>query len=90
MKKYDIVQGGIKRIPLEYGRYYELDWFNVDRSVRIPGVHTWTTFGFKSGCFGLVFDMRGDSLELPKDRSAQIHLLERWKTELGIWRERHE
>ncbi len=85
--KYDIVQGGIKRIPLEYGRYYELDWFNVDRSVVIPGVPTWTSFGFKSGCFGLVFDMRGDQLELPKDRSAQIHLLERWKTELGVWRE---
>ena len=90
VQKYDIIQGGIKRIPLEYGRYYELDWFNVDRNFTIPGVTTWTSFGFKSGCFGLVFDMRGDRLEMPKERNAQIHLLERWKSELGVWREREE
>ena len=88
--KYDIVQGGIKRIPLEYGRYYEMDWFNVSKGVTIPSVTTWTSVGFKSGCFGLVFDMRGNSLELPKDRSAQIHLLQRWKSELGVWREKTE
>lgn len=86
VEKYDIVQGGIKRIPLEYGRYYELDWFNVNKSVTIPGVPTWTSIGFKAGCFGLVFDMRGNSLDLPADRNAQIHLLERWKTELGEWK----
>ena len=90
MEKYDIIQGGIKRIPLEYGRYYELDWFNVNSGVGIPGVTTWTSVGFKSGCFGLVFDMRGNSLDLPKDRSAQIHLLQRWKSELGVWREKTE
>ncbi len=90
VQKYDIIHGGIKRIPLEYGRYYEIDWFNVDKSVSIPGVSTWTSFGFKSGCFGLVFDMRGNSIEFPKDRSAQIHLLERWKTELGVWRDQQE
>lgn len=90
MQKYDIIQGGIKRIPLEYGKYYELDWFNVSKSLTIPGVTTWTSVGFKSGCFGLVFDMRGDSLDLPKDRSAQIHLLQRWKSELGVWREKSE
>ncbi|MBQ6509316.1 MAG: glutamate mutase L [Flexilinea sp.] len=90
MEKYDIVQGGIKRIPLEYGRYYEMDWFNVSSGVMIPSVTTWTSVGFKSGCFGLVFDMRGDSLDLPKDRSAQIHMLQRWKSELGVWREKTE
>ena len=90
MEKYDIIQGGIKRIPLEYGRYYELDWFNVSSGVSIPSVTTWTSVGFKSGCFGLVFDMRGNTLELPKDRSAQIHLLQRWKSELGVWREKTE
>ena len=87
IEKVDIIQGGIKRIPLEYGRYYELDWFNVNKSVTIPGVPTWTSIGFKAGCFGLVFDLRGDTLEMPKDRSSQIHLLERWKTELGSWRD---
>ncbi len=87
MDKIDIIQGGIKRIPLEYGRYYELDWFNVNKSVRLPGIPTWTSIGFKAGCFGLVFDMRGETLEMPKDRTAQIHLLERWKNELGVWRE---
>ena len=90
MQKYDIIQGGIKRIPLEYGKYYELDWFNVNKSLTIPGVTTWTSVGFKSGCFGLVFDLRGDTLELPKDRSAQIHMLQRWKSELGVWREKTE
>ncbi len=59
----------------------------MNNSVRLPGVQTWTPVGFKSGCFGLVFDMRGNALELPKDRSAQIHLLDRWKSELGVWRE---
>ena len=87
IEKVDIVQGGIKRIPLEYGRYYELDWFNVNKSVTIPGVPTWTSIGFKAGCFGLVFDMRGEKLEMPGERSAQINLLERWKTELGSWRD---
>ena len=87
IEKVDIVQGGIKRIPLEYGRYYELDWFNVNKSVTIPGVPTWTSIGFKAGCFGLVFDMRGEKLEMPEERSAQINLLERWKTELGSWRD---
>lgn len=87
IEKADIVQGGIKRIPLEYGRYYELDWFNVNKSVTIPGVPTWTPIGFKAGCFGLVFDMRGEKLEMPAERSAQIHLLERWKKELGSWRD---
>ena len=87
IEKVDIIQGGIKRIPLEYGRYYELDWFNVSKSVTLPGIPTWTSIGFKAGCFGLVFDMRGETLEMPKDRTAQIHLLERWKNELGEWRE---
>lgn len=87
IEKVDIIQGGLKRIPLEYGRYYELDWFNVNKSVTIPGVPTWTSIGFKAGCFGLVFDMRGEKLEMPPERSAQIHLLERWKTELGSWRD---
>lgn len=87
IEKVDIVQGGIKRIPLEYGRYYELDWFNVNKSVIIPGVPTWTSIGFKAGCFGLVFDMRGEKLEMPGERNAQINLLERWKTELGSWRD---
>ena len=87
IEKVDIIQGGIKRIPLEYGRYYELDWFNVNKSVTLPGIPTWTSIGFKAGCFGLVFDMRGETLEMPKDRTAQIHLLERWKNELGAWRE---
>ena len=87
IEKADIIQGGIKRIPLEYGRYYELDWFNVNKSVTLPGIPTWTSIGFKAGCFGLVFDMRGETLEMPKDRTAQIHLLERWKNELGAWRE---
>ena len=87
IEKVDIIQGGIKRIPLEYGRYYELDWFNVSKSVTLPGVPTWTSIGFKAGCFGLVFDMRGETLDMPKDRTAQIHLLERWKNELGEWRE---
>ena len=87
IEKFDIIQGGIKRIPLEYGRYYELDWFNVNKSVKIPGVPTWTSIGFKAGCFGLIFDMRGDALEMPEDRAAQIHLLERWKKELGQWRD---
>ncbi|MBR6090236.1 MAG: glutamate mutase L [Anaerolineaceae bacterium] len=86
MNKVDVIQGGISRIPLEYGRYYELDWFNVNKSVTIPGVPTWTTIGFKAGCFGLVFDMRGETLEMPKDRAAQIHLLDRWKNELGSWK----
>lgn len=90
VQKHDIIQGGIKRIPLEYGRYYELDWFNVSKNMVIPEVPTWTPVGFKSGCFGLVFDLRGDSLELPKDRSAQIHLLNRWKSELGVWRDKQE
>ena len=88
VQKHDIIQGGIKRIPLEYGKYYELDWFNMSKGVELPGVPTWTSVGFKSGCFGLAFDLRGDSLELPKDRSQQIHLLERWKSELGVWREK--
>lgn len=87
IEKVDIIQGGIKRIPLEYGRYYELDWFNVNKSVTLPGIPTWTSIGFKAGCFGLVFDMRGETLDMPKDRTAQIHLLERWKNELGAWRE---
>lgn len=87
IEKADIIQGGIKRIPLEYGRYYELDWFNVNKSVKIPGVPTWTSIGFKAGCFGLVFDMRGEKLDMPDERSAQIHLLDRWKTELGSWRD---
>ena len=87
IEKVDIIQGGIKRIPLEYGRYYELDWFNVSKSVTLPGIPTWTSIGFKAGCFGLVFDMRGETLDMPKDRTAQIHLLERWKNELGEWRE---
>ena len=87
IEKADIIQGGIKRIPLEYGRYYELDWFNVNKTVKIPGVPTWTSIGFKAGCFGLVFDMRGEKLDMPDERSAQIHLLDRWKTELGSWRD---
>ena len=87
IEKADIIQGGIKRIPLEYGRYYELDWFNVNKSVKIPGVPTWTSIGFKAGCFGLVFDMRGEKLDMPDERSAQIHLLDRWKTELSSWRD---
>jgi hypothetical protein len=86
IQKIDIVQGGIKRIPLEYGRYYELDWFNVNKSVALPGIPTWTSIGFKAGCFGLVFDMRGETLEMPKDRGAQIHLLDRWRSELGSWK----
>lgn len=86
VKKYDIIQGGIKRIPLEYGRFYEIDWFNLGSSVTVPGVPTWTSVGFKSGCFGLVFDMRGNKIEFPKDRSQQIHLLDRWKKELGSWK----
>ncbi len=90
VQKYDIIQGGIKRIPLEYGRYYELDWFNMSKGTVLPGVPTWTSVGFKAGCFGLVFDLRGDTLDLPKDRSQQIHLLERWKSELGVWREKKE
>ena len=90
VQKHDIIQGGIKRIPLEYGKYYELDWFNMNKSVSMPGVQTWTSIGFKSGCFGLVFDMRGESIALPKDRAAQIHLQERWKSELGVWRNREE
>ena len=90
LKKYDIVQGGIKRIPLEYGRYYEMDWFNVSKGVGIPGMSSWNPVGFKSGCFGLVFDMRDEVLTLPKERSAQIHLLQRWKSELGSWREHDE
>ena len=87
VEKYDIFQGGIKRIPLEYGRYYELNWFNVDKSVTLPGIPTWTSIGFKAGCFGLVFDLRGEKLELPDERSAQIHLLDRWRSELGSWKE---
>ena len=87
MQKIDIFQGGIKRVPLEYGRYYEMDWFNVNKSVTLPGIPTWTPIGFKAGCFGLVFDMRGDKLELPDDRAAQIHLLDRWRSELGKWKE---
>lgn len=83
--KHDIFQGGIKRIPLQYGRYYELDFYNVNKGVVIPGVQTWTSIGFKSGCMGLVFDMRGEKLTPAKDRTAQIHLLERWKGEMGIW-----
>ena len=90
IQKHDIIQGGIKRIPLEYGRYYEMDWFNVSKNLTIPEVPTWNSVGFKSGCFGIVFDMRGNSLELPKDRSAQIHLLNRWKNELGVWREKQD
>ena len=90
IQKHDIIQGGIKRIPLEYGRYYEMDWFNVSKNLEIPGVSTWTSVGFKSGCFGIVFDMRGNTLDMPKDRSAQIHLLNRWKSELGVWREKQE
>ncbi len=86
VKKYDIIQGGIKRIPLEYGRFYEIDWFNLGGSVTVPGVPTWTSVGFKSGCFGLVFDMRGNTIEFPKERAHQIHLLDRWKKELGSWK----
>ncbi len=90
IQKHDIIQGGIKRIPLEYGRYYEMDWFNVSKNLEIPGASTWTSVGFKSGCFGIVFDMRGNTLEMPKDRSAQINLLNRWKSELGVWRDKQE
>ena len=90
VKKHDIFQGGIKRIPLEYGRYYEMDWFNISKTVCVPGMSSWNPVGFKSGCFGLVFDMRDEVLSLPKDRSAQIHMLQRWKSELGTWRTQEE
>lgn len=85
IQKHDIIQGGIKRIPLKYGQYYELNWLNMNKAVEIPGVQVWTPISFKSGCFGLVFDLRGNTIELPVEREAQIHMLDRWKHEIGKW-----
>lgn len=85
VRKFDVPRGRIYRIPLDYGKNYELDFLKVPREVSIPGVRIWTPLGFKSGCFGIVFDTRGDVLELPKDRTSQIGKLKFWKDELGPW-----
>ncbi|MHC1773125.1 MAG: glutamate mutase L [Flexilinea sp.] len=85
VRKYEIPRGRIYRIPLEYGKNYEMDWISVPKGINIPGVRIWTPVGFKSGCFGVVFDTRGERLYLPKDRSAQIGKLKYWKEELGPW-----
>lgn len=85
VRKHEIVQGGIVRIPLTFGRHYELDWYDVSNAVTIPGVRIGTPIEFRAGCMGLVFDLRGNDLTMPKEREAQIHLLDRWKKELGSW-----
>ncbi|NMB93170.1 MAG: hypothetical protein GYA26_03030 [Flexilinea flocculi] len=85
VRKFDVPRGRIYRIPLDFGKNYELDFLKIPKEVSIPGVRTWTPLGFKSGCFGIVFDTRGDALELPKDRTSQISKLKFWKDELGPW-----
>ncbi len=85
VRKFDVPRGRIFRIPLDYGKNYELDFLQVPKEISIPGVRIWTPLGFKSGCFGVVFDTRGNSLDLPKDRTSQIAKLKFWKEELGPW-----
>ncbi len=88
-RNYEIPAGRIFRIPLEYGKNYELNWVNVGRQISLPGVKTWATLGFKSGCFGLVFDTRpvlNGKLRLPKERTAQMSRIEEWKKMLGPWK----
>ena len=88
-RKYEIPNGRIFRIPLEYGKNYEMDWTSVPRNLTIPGVKTWATVGFKSGCFGLVFDTREvkeGKIKLPKDKAVRLRKLESWSEELGPWK----
>lgn len=88
VREYDVPNGRIFRIPLEYGRNYELNWISIPRSVTIPGVKTWAPVGFKSGCFGLIFDTRevkDGKMKLPNDKAARLRALESWREELGTW-----
>ncbi len=65
-----------------------MDWVSVPRGVEIPGARIWTPLGFKSGCFGIVFDtrdVRNGKITLPEDRTSQIGRLKYWREELGPW-----
>ncbi|HNY94269.1 MAG TPA: glutamate mutase L [Flexilinea sp.] len=87
-RKYDIPFNRIYRIPLEYGKNYELEWTKISHNVTVPGVKTWAPAGFKSGCFGLVFDTREEKdgkIKLPKEKAARDKKLQSWRTELGPW-----
>ena len=87
-RKYDIPFNRIYRIPLEYGKNYELEWIKISHNVTVPGVKTWAPAGFKSGCFGLVFDTREEKdgkIKLPKEKAARDKKLQSWRTELGPW-----
>lgn len=86
VRKYEIMKGRIYRIPLKLGNYYELDWLDIQSDTGIPGVKVWKPLGFRSGCFGIVFDCRDNELTLPQDRKEQIATLKKWRSDLGPWR----
>lgn len=84
-RDYEIPFGGLVRIPLNYGFNYQLEWKKIPRGVATPGIKPYLPLGFKSGCFGLIFDMR-DGRDVRKERTAQIERLRLEKEQLGNWR----
>lgn len=85
LEKHDVIQGRITRIPLKFSRHYELDWYNVNKAVELPGIQTWTPMEFRSGCFGLVFDLRNDNSWETADSALTIAQIHTWKQQLGTW-----
>ncbi len=85
-KEYILPYGEIYRIPLNYGQNYQLEWVSIPRGVETPGLKPFLPFGFKSGSFGLIFDLRDERKETEKDRVAQIERLRLEKKQLGDWR----
>jgi hypothetical protein len=87
-RKYDIPL--IEFIGFRWNTEKTMKWngqkFHIN--VTIPGVKTWAPAGFKSGCFGLVFDTREEKdgkIKLPKEKAARDKKLQSWRTELGPW-----
>lgn len=86
-KEYLIPFGEIYRIPLNYGQNYRLEWLSIPRGVDTPGIQPFLPFGFKSGSFGLIFDLRGErGTDKKDDRAAEIERLRLEKKQLGDWR----
>lgn len=85
-KKFALPYGEIYRIPLNYGENYQLEWLKIPRGVETPGIKMFLPFGFKSGCFGLIFDLRDDERAPESDRVARIERLRLEKKQIGDWR----
>lgn len=85
-KEYILPYGEIVRIPLNYGKNYQLEWISIPRGVEMIGIKPFLPLGFKSGSFGLIFDLRDERKDREKDRVARIEQLRLEKKQLGDWR----